>query len=71
MGSRIIKDKQEKKNFRNFMSEIQGKIEIKKKQIQVEKDSTRKAEYQNQLQKLLIKKQIEDLKKRLDLFSAT
>lgn len=48
------------------MDEIQGKIEIKRKQIQVEKDSTQKAEYQKQLQKLLIKKQIEDLKKRLE-----
>jgi hypothetical protein len=53
------------------MSEIQGKIEIKKKQIEFEKDSVKKSEYQKQLQKLFIKKQIADLKKRLDLLSAT
>ena len=40
------------------MNEIQGKIEIKRKQIQVEKDSVKKSEYQKQLQRLLIKKEI-------------
>ena len=52
------------------MSETQGKIEIKRKQIQVERDSVKKSKCQKQLQRLLIKEQIEDLKKRLDLFSA-
>ena len=52
------------------MSETQGEIEIKRKQIQVEKDSVKKSEYQKQLQRLLIKKQIQDLTKRLDLLSA-
>lgn len=48
------------------MSEIQGKIEVKRKQIQVEKDANKKAELQNELQVLLIKKQIETLKNRID-----
>lgn len=48
------------------MSEIQGKIEVKRKQIQVEKDATKKSELQNELQILLIKKQIESLKNRID-----
>ena len=43
----------------------QGKIEVKGKQIQVEKDATKKAELQNEMQVFLIKKQIETLKNRI------
>lgn len=48
------------------MSEIQGEIEVKRKQIQVEKDAIKKDDLQNELQVLLIKKQIETLKNRID-----
>ena len=48
------------------MSEIQGEIEVKRKEIQVETDANKKAELQSELQILLIKKQIESLKNRID-----
>ena len=37
------------------MSEIQGEIEVKRKEIQVETDANKKAELQSELQILLIK----------------
>ena len=47
------------------MDEIQGKIEVKRKEIQVEKDAAKKAELQNDLQVLLIKRQVEFLRARI------
>tara|TARA_R110000823_G_scaffold313466_2_gene441169 strand:- start:2714 stop:2869 length:156 start_codon:yes stop_codon:yes gene_type:complete len=48
------------------MDNLDDKIAVKRKQIEVENDPNKKAEYNKQLQKLLIKKQIKSLRNRLE-----
>ena len=48
------------------MDNLDDKIAVKRKQIEVENDPNKKAEYNNQLQKLLIKKQIKVLQNRIE-----
>jgi len=48
------------------MDDLNDKIAVKRKQIEVENDPDKKAEYNKQLQKLLIKKQIKVLQNRIE-----
>ena len=49
--------------------EIDNEIIIKQTQIRVELDPKRKAELQKQLQRLQLKKEIEDIRKRISQLS--
>jgi hypothetical protein len=48
------------------MDDLDDKIAVKRKQIEVENDPKKKAEFNKQLQKLLIKKEIKALQKRIE-----
>jgi len=48
------------------MDDINGKILVKQKQVQVEQDVDKKAEYQKQLKVLMIRKRIIDLQDRIE-----
>lgn len=48
------------------MDDLDDKIAVKRKQIEVENDPNKKAEYNKQLQKLLIQKQIKSLQNRIE-----
>ena len=48
------------------MDDIDAKIAVKQKQIQVEVLPEKKAEFQNQLRKLQLRKQIKVLLKRIE-----
>lgn len=48
------------------MEDLDDKIAVKRKQVEVENDPDKKAEYNKQLQKLMIKKQIKSLQKRIE-----
>ncbi len=48
------------------MDEIDAQIAVKQKQVQVEFDPEKKTEYQKQLQKLQLRKQIKSLMDRID-----
>ena len=47
------------------MNDIQDKIAITQTQVNVENEPLRKQELQKKLRKLLLQKEIEDIKKRL------
>jgi hypothetical protein len=48
------------------MDDINAKILVKQKQVQVEQDAEKKAEYQKQLKVLMIRKRIVDLQDRIE-----
>lgn len=48
------------------MEEIDNKIRVKQTQVSVEIDPVRKQELQKQLRKLQFKKEIEQIKKRIE-----
>ena len=48
------------------MNDLDDKIAVKRKQIEVENDPNKKINYNKQLQKLLIKKQIKSLRNRIE-----
>ena len=48
------------------MDELDDKIRVKQTQVTVENDPVRKQELQNQLRKLQLQKEIEQIKKRIE-----
>ncbi len=51
------------------METIDDKIRVKNIQIQVERDPLKKQDLQKDLQKLLLKKEIEQIRKRIEQLS--